>query len=124
MDTKNEKHKSTKVVYGIYPNRIALEDGVGALKSASFRNSDISVLFSDSTSSKEFSHEKETKAPEGIAVGAGTGVVVGGILGWLVGIGALAIPAVGPLIAAGPIMSLLAGAGVIGTVGGLTGGMI
>lgn len=112
------------VVYGIFINRGAAEGAVMKLQERGFRNTDVSVLFSDNRSSKEFAMEKGTKAPEGSAIGAGAGVVIGGTLGWLAGIGALAIPAVGPLIAAGPIMGLLAGAGVGGTVGGLTGALI
>ena len=82
------------------------------------------VLFPENTGTKDFAHEKGTKAPEGATAGAGTGAVVGGALGWLVGIGALAIPGLGPFIAAGPIMAALAGAGVGGTVGGLTGALV
>ena len=74
--------------------------------------------------SKDFAHKKNTKAPEGATAGAGTGVVLGGALGWLVGIGALAIPGLGPFIAAGPIMAALAGAGIGSAVGGLTGALI
>lgn len=110
--------------FGIYPTRADLERGVETLKAANFRNADISVLFSDNEGSKEFAHEKNTKAPEGAAAGATTGALFGGILGWLVGIGMLAIPGVGPFIAAGPIVALLAGAGAGGTVGGLTGALI
>lgn len=111
-------------VFGIYANRMAAERAVDEIKNRGFRNTDVSVLFSDDGSSKEFAHEKNTKAPEGTAVGASTGAVIGGTLGWLAGIGALAIPVVGPLIAAGPIVGLLAGAGIGGTVGGITGALI
>jgi hypothetical protein len=111
-------------VFGIYPNRTSVDSAVDALKTAKFRNTDISVLFPDNPGTKEFAHEKNTKAPEGATTGAGTGALLGGGLGWLVGIGALAIPGVGPLIAAGPIMAALAGAGVGGAVGGLTGALI
>ena len=111
-------------VFGIYADRVGVENAVDALKAEGFRNSDISVLFPENAGTKDFAHEKSTKAPEGTATGAGTGVVLGGALGWLVGIGALAIPGVGPFIAAGPIMAALAGAGVGGTVGGLTGALI
>lgn len=111
-------------VYGLYPAREGAEQAVETLKNRGFRNTDISVLFSDNRSSKEFAHEKGTKAPEGTAVGAGTGAIVGGALGWLTGIGAIAIPAVGPLIAAGPIVALLAGAGVGGTLGGIGGALV
>jgi hypothetical protein len=111
-------------VFGIYPNRTNVESAVDALKAAGFRNTDISVLFPEKTGTKDFAHEKNTKAPEGVTTGAGTGAVLGGGLGWLAGIGALAIPGLGPFIAAGPIMAALAGAGVGGTVGGLTGALI
>ena len=96
-------------VLGIYPNYAAVENGVDVLKEVGFRNTDISVLFPEKVVSKDFAHKKGTKAPEGAAVGAGTGAVVGGTLGWLVGIGALAIPGLGPFIAAGPLMAALAG---------------
>src|SRR3984885_7607170 len=111
-------------VFGIYPNRTSVENAVDALKTAEFHNSYISVLFPENAGTKDFAHEKHTKAPEGATTGAGTGALVGGGLGWLVGIGALAIPGVGPFIAAGPIMAALAGAGVGGAVGGLTGALI
>lgn len=112
------------VVFGIYNDRLTLETAVDALKHEGFRNADISVLMSDTNSSKEFAHEKQTKAPEGAATGASTGAVLGGALGWLAGIGALAIPGVGPFVAAGPIMAALAGAGVGGAVGGISGALI
>jgi hypothetical protein len=111
-------------VFGLYPTRAAVENGVDALKAAGFRNTDISVLFPENVGTKDFAHEKNTKAPEGATTGAGTGALVGGTLGWLAGIGALAIPGVGPFIAAGPIMAALAGAGVGGAVGGLTGALV
>ncbi len=110
--------------FGIYKTRVGAEEAVNALKAAEFRNTDISVLFPENEGTKDFAHEKNTKAPEGAATGAGTGAVLGGALGWLAGIGALAIPGVGPLIAAGPIMAALAGAGVGGTLGGLTGALV
>src|SRR6266436_7595799 len=111
-------------VFGIYPDRSSVDRGVEALKAAGFSNNDVSVLFPDKQGTKDFAHEKETKAPEGAATGAGTGAVLGGGLGWLAGIGALAIPGLGPFIAAGPIMAALAGAGVGGAVGGLTGALV
>src|SRR5215510_12125506 len=89
------------------------------LRFAGFSNNDISVLLPDKTSTREFAHEKGTKAPEGAVTGAGTGAVIGGILGWLAGIGSLAIPGLGPFIAAGPIMAALSGAAVGGTTGGV-----
>src|ERR1700748_1900455 len=112
------------VVYGIYRSRAAAESGVDALLSSDFRNEDISVLLQDNVGTKDFAHEKATKAPEGTATGATAGGVLGGTLGLLAGIGALAIPGVGPLIAAGPIMATLAGAGAGGAVGGMVGALV
>jgi hypothetical protein len=97
---------------------------VERLKMAGFSSNDISVLFPDKAGTKDFAHEQHTKAPEGAATGAGTGGVVGGALGWLVGIGALAIPGLGPFIAAGPIMAALSGAAAGAALGGLTGALI
>jgi len=111
-------------VFGIYADRFNVERAVEAVKAAGFSNNDVSVLFPENQGTKDFAHEKSTKAPEGATTGAGTGAVLGGGLGWLAGIGALAIPGLGPFIAAGPIMAALAGAGVGGAVGGLTGALI
>src|SRR6476620_4054215 len=111
-------------VFGIYRDETGVESAVDALKTAGFRNTDISVLFPENQGTKDFAHEKNTKAPEGATTGAGTGALLGGGLGWLAGIGALAIPGVGPLIAAGPILAALSGAAVGGTVGGLTGALV
>jgi hypothetical protein len=111
-------------VFGIYTDRSSVERAVEALKAAGFSNNDVSALFPENQGTKDFAHEKNTKAPEGATAGAGTGALLGGGLGWLVGIGALAIPGLGPFIAAGPIMAALAGAGVGGAVGGLTGALI
>ena len=97
---------------------------VDRLKAAGFSSNDISVLFPDKAGTKDFAHEQHTKAPEGAATGAGTGGVLGGALGWLVGIGALAIPGLGPFIAAGPIMAALSGAAAGAALGGLTGALI
>jgi len=97
---------------------------VNQLKSANFSNNDISVLFPDKTGTKDFAHEQHTKAPEAATTGGVAGGVLGGALGWLAGIGALAIPGVGPFIAAGPIMAALSGVAVGATVGGIAGGLI
>jgi hypothetical protein len=97
-------------VFGIYPAYASVESAVDALRAAGFRSTDISVLFPENVGTKDFAHEK--------------GTVVGGALGWLAGIGALAIPGIGPFVAAGPIMAALAGVGVGGAVGGITGALI
>lgn len=110
--------------FGIFSNRDQLEGAINNLKDEGYRNTDISVLYPENLGNKDFGHKKATKAPEGVTAGAGTGLVVGGALGWLAGIGALAIPGLGPFIAAGPIMAALAGAGVAGTVGGLVGALV
>lgn len=113
------------VAYGMYPDRLSFEKGLETLRSAGFRNSDISVILPDRDhTTRDFAAEIHSKAPEGAATGAGAGAAVGGVLGWLVGIGALAIPGVGPLVAAGPIVAALAGAGAAGATGGLVGGMV
>src|SRR3954451_9852121 len=111
-------------VFGIFRDRTHVENGVDNLVQAGFRSEDISVLLPENMGTKEFAHEKGTKAPEGATTGAGTGAVVGGTLGLLAGIGALAIPGLGPFIAAGPIMGALAGAGTGGVVGGLIGALV
>src|SRR5260370_8229819 len=98
-------------VFGMYPNRDGAERGVDALKAAGFRNTDISVLFPEGAGSKDFAHDKGKKAREGVTTGATSGAVIGGTFGWLAGIGALAIPGIGPFIAAGPVMAAPAGRG-------------
>src|SRR4030095_7631784 len=89
---RNSMAGKNTAAFGIYPNRASVDRAVDTLKAENFRNTDISVLFPENEGSKEFAHEKSTKAPEGAATGAGAGAVVGGGLGWLAGIGALAIP--------------------------------
>jgi hypothetical protein len=111
-------------VFGLYPTVAAAERAVDALVSARFSNNDVSVLMADKQGSKDFAHEKQTKAPEGTTTGVAAGGTIGGTLGLLAGIGALAIPGVGPFIAAGPIMGALAGAGVGGAVGGIVGALV
>jgi hypothetical protein len=113
------------VAYGMYPDRQSFEAALDALRTAGFRNSDISVILPDRDhTSRDLVAEISSKAPEGAATGAGAGAAVGGVLGWLVGIGALAIPGIGPLVAAGPVVAALAGAGAAGATGGLVGGLI
>ncbi len=116
-------------VFGIYKNSAEAESAVDQIVESrtvagGFTHNDISVLLPDTKSSEEFAHEKNTKAPEGTTTGVTTGGVIGGTLGLLAGIGALAIPGVGPLIAAGPVMAALAGLGVGGAVGGLIGALV
>ncbi len=111
-------------VFGIYPDRVSVEEAVEALRASGFRGTDISVLFQDNQGTKDFAHEKNTKAPEGATAGGIVGGISGGVLGWLTGIGALAIPGLGPLVAAGPIVAALAGVGAAGAVGGIIGGLV
>jgi hypothetical protein len=115
---------SKKSVFCIAQTETQAVNIVDRLKSANFSNNDISVLFPDKHGTKDFAHEQHTKAPEGATTGGLTGGILGGALGWLVGIGALAIPGVGPFIAAGPIMAALSGAAVGGAVGGIAGALI
>ena len=115
---------SNTAVFGVYRDSAALSGGLEALRATGFRNTDISVLLPENAGNKDFVHQKDTKAPEGATTGATTGAIVGGVLGWLAGIGALAIPGIGPLIAAGPIVALLAGVGAVGTAGGIVGTLI
>jgi len=115
---------SKKSVFCISNSRVQAEQIVAQLQAGSFSSDDISVLFPDKGTSKDFAHEKNTKAPEGAIAGVGAGGVIGGALGWVAGIGALAIPGVGPFIAAGPIVAALSGAAAGAAVGGITGGLI
>lgn len=115
---------SKKSVFCIASSREQADQIVERLKGANFSNNDISVLFPDKDSTRDFAHEKNTKAPEGAVAGASTGGVVGGALGWIAGIGALAIPGVGPFIAAGPILAALSGAAVGAAIGGIAGGLV
>ena len=110
-------------VFGIYQTRAYAENAIDALMDAGFTAGDISVLFQEGVSTRELAHEKHTKGPEGTAAGAVAGGAVGGTLGLLTGLGMLAIPGLGPFIAAGPIMATLAGLGAGGAVGGLIGGL-
>jgi len=115
---------SKNSVFCIATSQLQAETIVDRLQAISFPNNAISVLFPDKTTTRDFAHEKSTKAPEGAVAGAGTGGVVGGALGWIAGIGLLAIPGVGPFIAAGPIVAALSGAAVGAAVGGIAGGLI
>jgi hypothetical protein len=116
--------KYKKSVWGIYPTRLSVERAIDRLREAGFLSSDISVLLPENLGPKELVTERSTKAPEGAAAGAGSGVLIGGALGWLAGIGAFALPGLGAFIAAGPLIATLAGLGVGGVVGGITGALI
>jgi hypothetical protein len=118
------KMASKKSVVGLFPTQSSAEAAVDALRSAGFSTNDISALLPDKAGTRDFAHEKHTKAPEGAVAGAGAGGAIGGTLGLLAGIGALAIPGLGPFIAAGPIMAALSGAAAGATVGGLTGALV
>src|SRR5260221_4034143 len=118
---KNNKRTS---VLGIYSNRDTVGRAADTLVRSGFAASNISVLLPENLGPQSIGTEKASKAPEGAATGATSGAVLGGGLGLLVGIGALAIPGLGPFIAAGPIMAALAGMGVGGAVGGLTGALV
>ena len=111
-------------VYGIFSDRSNLERAVTELRRGGFRYDDVSILMPENLGNKELVTEKNSKSPEGAATGGAAGGVLGGALGWFVGIGALAIPGLGPFIAAGPILAALAGAGAGAAIGGVTGGLI
>jgi hypothetical protein len=115
---------SKKSVFCIAPSRQQADQIVEHLKKAAFSNDDISVLFPDKESVRDFAHEKHTKAAEGATAGVGTGGLIGGALGWIAGMGVLAIPGMGPFIAAGPLLAALSGAALAATVGGIAGGLI
>jgi hypothetical protein len=111
-------------VFGIYPHRASFEYALGTLKDVGFRDTDISVLLQENPGTKDLVTQKATKAPEGAAIGACSGAIIGGALGWLAATGALAVPALGPFVIAGPIVATLAGMGVGGTLGGLAGALV
>jgi hypothetical protein len=113
-----------KVVIGIVDGEVQAENIVQRLTQQGFSNSDISVIFPDKSGTRDFAHEHNTKAPEGAVAGGVTGGVVGGTIGLLAGIGALAIPGLGPFIAAGPLMAALSGSAAGAAVGGITGALI
>lgn len=119
-----EKEDKKIAVFGLFADRMAVERAIDGLRTEGFRESDMSALLPDRVATAEVAHEKHTKAPEGALVGAAAGGTIGGTLGLLVGLGALAIPGLGPFIAAGPIMATLAGAGAGGAVGTLTGALV
>jgi hypothetical protein len=111
-------------VFGIYRDRAEAENGVDALKTAGFRDTDISMVSPVNPGTKDLAFDKATKAPEGVMIGAGSGLVVGGILGWLASMGMLAVPGAGALVAAGPVVSILAGMGLVGALGWIVGALV
>jgi hypothetical protein len=111
-------------VFGIYPSREMAENAVDRMVASGFRHEDISVLLQDNVGTKDFAHEKHTKVPEGTAAGAVAGGAIGGAIGGLIGVGLIAIPGLGPLIAAGPIIGALTGIGSGGVVGGIIGALV
>lgn len=113
-----------KAVIGITQTQYQAEKIVEQLQQNGFLAADISVLFPNQQGSTDFAMEHSTKAPEGAIAGVGTGGVIGGALGLLVGIGALAIPGLGPFIAAGPLLATLGGAAVGAGVGGIAGALV
>jgi hypothetical protein len=120
---KKEKHEMAKntSVIGIYPDRTTVSDAIDVLHKAGYRATDISVLPSDNQGSKDFGHEKHTKAPQGAATGAALGAVVGAALAWLVATQTVAVPYFAPLVAAGPVLAALAGGGAGGALGWIVG---
>ncbi len=125
MGVATDDRRDKKIaVFGLFRDEETLSRAVDALKVAGFANEDISALLPDTRSTHELAHEKHTKAPEGAAAGATAGVIAGGALGWLLGIGAIALPGLGMFLAAGPLMATLAGAGVGAAAGTLTGALI
>src|SRR4026207_1412587 len=111
----------SKSVFGIATTHGQAERVVQQLQGQGFATSEISVLMPDTGGTRDVGHIKATKAPEGATTGAATGGATGGVIGLLAGIGALAIPGLGPFIAAGPIMAALSGGGAGGAAGGAGG---
>lgn len=116
--------KKNIAVFGIYPSRENAEIGVDRLVAAGFRQEDVSVLLQNNVGTKDFAHEKHTKAPEGATTGVIAGGIIGGTVGGLIGVGLIAIPGFAPLIAAGPVIGALTGAGSGGFVGGVIGAAV
>jgi len=115
---------SKNAVFCIAKDRSHAESIVDGLRSAGFPSTDISVLLPDTSGTRDFAHEQNTKLPEGATTGVVAGMGTGAVLGWLAGIGSLAIPGAGPFIAAGPIMAALGGAAVGGATGGIIGALV
>ena len=112
--------RNTSVI-GIYPDRTTVSDAINVLHKTGYRATDISVLSSDNQGSKDFAHERRTKALEGAAIGAAGGAVVGAALAWFISVQAVTITVFGPLVAAGPALAAVAGAGAGGALGWIVG---
>jgi len=110
-------------VMGIYPDRTTVSDAINVLRKTGYRAADISVLASDNQGSKDFAHEKHTKALEGAAICAAAGAVVGAALAWLVSAQIVPVTVLGPLVTAGPVLAALAGAGAGGALGWIVGAL-
>jgi hypothetical protein len=110
--------------FGIYPDQATITDAIESLKAAGFRSTDISVLYPENLGSRDFGHERHTKAPEGAVAGGASGAVLGAAIGWIAGAGSFLVPGLEPLAAAGPVMGMLAGMGAGITLGGLTGAVV
>lgn len=110
-------------VFGVYQDRPSVEEAMDTLYAAGFRRADVSALFQENHGTKDFAHQKSTKAPEGAVIGGIVGGIIGAVVGWLTSAGLLAIPDLGLLVAAGPIVSALASAGAVGALGGIIGGL-
>jgi hypothetical protein len=108
-------------VMGIYPDRTTISEALNTLNKAGYRATDISVLSSDNLGSKDFAHQKRSKALEGAAIGASAGAVVGAILAWFISTQPVTVTALGPLAAAGPVLAAIAGAGAGGAFGWIVG---
>jgi hypothetical protein len=110
-------------IYGIYADQNSISEAVNSLKAVGFRTTDISILFPDNVGTKDFGHQKSSKAPEGAVAGGSAGAIVGSMVGWFAGMGTLAIPGLEPFAVAGPVMGMLSGLGVGMLLGAVTGGV-
>lgn len=119
-----QENLSKKSVFGLFHTQVELESAIMQLKQQGFERDDISVVMPRNDFAQNIAHENETKAPEGASIGATSGLVLGGTLGWLVGAGVLAVTGLGPLVAAGPLLAALAGASVGGALGGIGGALV
>jgi hypothetical protein len=115
--------RTNRSVYGIFPDQTSISEAVNALRAVGFRSTDISILYPDNVGTKDFGHQKSTKAPEGAVAGGSAGAILGGMLGWFAGMGTLAIHGLEPFAVAGPLMGMLSGLGVGMLAGSLTGAL-